>query len=204
MAQVSWDTSFAPPTRRRQEYPKPNESPSRHLNLEQASTLLDTTSCPRGTGQGDAKAQSVLHSKVKPPLKPRTRLTTRFPTRDGLALTTKRADPSYRTHGAQLGKGLIMWLIPWGLFLVKRASPLMKGPTVSFRPQPPRTRGAAYLFSSPDLCAGEEENTGSKITGLPEQFILAKRSQEAPFSVYPLNNQKRAKAALLRDLPHLS
>lgn len=27
----------------------------------------------------------------------------------------KRADPSYRTHGAQLGKGLI----GWGLFLVE-------------------------------------------------------------------------------------
>lgn len=52
VAQVSWDTSFAPPAprlrSRRQEHPKPNKSPKRHLPLEQASTLLDTSSCPTG------------------------------------------------------------------------------------------------------------------------------------------------------------
>lgn len=107
---------------RRQEHPKPNKSPNRHLNLEQASILLDTTSCPRGIGQGDAKAQSVLHSKVKPPLKPRTHLTTPGPILETV-LTVKCADPFCRTHSAQLGERLITWPISRVYFLAKRVSP---------------------------------------------------------------------------------
>lgn len=154
VAQVSWDASFAPQlAERRQEHPKPNKSPNRHRSLEQASILPDTTSRPRGIGQGDAKAQSVLHSKVKPPLKPRTHLTTPDPALETV-LTMRRADPSGRTHSAWLGERLRMWVTSWGHFLVKRASPWRNDP---FCPQLPRV---LPTYSFPELCAGEEKNTG--------------------------------------------
>lgn len=166
MAQISQDTSFAHPPNlqsRRQEHPKPNKSLNRHLNLEQASILLDTTSCPRGTGQGDAKAQSVLHSKVKPPLKPRTHLITPDP----LLETAQPSSQSVQTHliepaVSSWAKDLSCGLFHGDSFLVKRTSPVTEGFTVSFGPQPPRALGATHLFSFPDLCAREEENTGSK------------------------------------------
>lgn len=60
-----------------------------------------------------------------------------------------------------------MWLISWVLFLVKRPSPLTKRPTVSCGAQPPRALGPAHFSSSPDLWAGEEENTGSKNSTVP-------------------------------------
>lgn len=155
MAKVSWDTSFAPPPQLVEQKTETPQTKQKHLNVEQVSILLDTTSCPRGTGQGDAKAQSVLHSKVKPPLKPRTPDNSRSPARHGPHHETCR--PSLQNHSAQRGEDASRGSVH-GDSLVK-GSPLMKGP-VSLAPELPRAPGAAHSFSFPGLCAGEEENTG--------------------------------------------
>lgn len=72
-----------------------------------------------------------------------------------------------------------------GLFLVKTASPLTKGPRVSFGPQLPTALGAAHLFSFPDLCAGEEENRVKEEHCVPWTIHFRKRSQEAPAFCLP-------------------
>lgn len=61
--------------------------------------------------------------------------------------------------------------------LVKRASPLTKGPPMSLGPELPRALGAPHLFSFPGLCAGEEENMGEKNTVFSGQFTGARRTQ---------------------------
>lgn len=51
-----------------------------------------------------------------------------------------------------------MWLSSRGLS--SKGLPTNKRTPVSLAPELPRALGAAHSFSSPGLCAGEEENTG--------------------------------------------
>lgn len=159
MAQVSWDTSFAPPPppnlqSRRQEHPNQIK-----VSKSGAGTiLLDTTSCPRGTGQGDAKAQSVLHSRVKPSLKPRTHLKTPDPLLE-IVLNTKCADPYYRTPPPPGGRiHHVAYLM--GTFSSKEGFHLdERTPTILGPPASKSSWCYPLVFLSRSLF-WEEENTG--------------------------------------------
>lgn len=63
-----------------------------------------------------------------------------------------------------------MWLISWGLFLVKMPSSLRKGPPVSLGPQLPKALDATQLFSFPDLCDGEENMVQEEYCSLDNSF----------------------------------
>lgn len=104
----------------------------------------------------------------------------------------------------QLGKGFIMWPISRGFFLVKRASPSLKGPPVSPGPSASRSSSCSHLFSFPGLCAGRRKH--GKEHCVPRTIHFGKE-EPGPSFCLPLNecgnNQKRARTALRSFLTSL-